>query len=87
LFPTPAPPETVTNCSDGGVLGMIPGLIGTLQALEIAKLILQVPEEFTLSKRMIFFDGLAMKFRNVKLRPRNPKCEVCGDNPTITDVS
>ena len=74
LFPVPTPPGSVTNCSDGGVLGMVPGIIGNLEALEITKLLLEVPEEFTLSKRMIFFDGLAMKFRNVKIRGRNANC-------------
>ena len=77
----------MTNCSDGGVLGMVPGLIGQIQALEIVKIILGMSKEQVLSERMITFDGLSMKFRNIKIRGRQLKCEVCGDNPTITDVS
>eukprot|EP00095_Tigriopus_kingsejongensis_P007291 snap_masked-scaffold313_size211302-processed-gene-1.4 protein:Tk07291 transcript:snap_masked-scaffold313_size211302-processed-gene-1.4-mRNA-1 annotation:"adenylyltransferase and sulfurtransferase mocs3-like" len=68
LFPEPPPVETVTNCSDGGVLGVVPGLIGTLQALEAMKILAQLGE--VCSGRMLLFDGLAGTFRNIKLRPR-----------------
>lgn len=87
MFPVPPPPATVTNCSDGGVLGMVPGLIGNLQSIEIVKIIVGFSDDQILTKRMIFFDASSMKFRNVKLRDRNLKCEVCGENPTLTDVS
>lgn len=68
LFPTPPPPETVTNCSDGGVLGVIPGTIGVLQALEAIKVLAGLGD--VLSGRLLLFDGLAGTFRTVKLRPR-----------------
>ena len=58
----------MTNCSDGGVLGMVPGLIGQIQALEIVKIILGMGKDQVLSERMVTFDGLRMKFRNVKIR-------------------
>ena len=87
MFPLPPPAHTVMNCSDGGVLGMVPGLIGNLQSIEIVKIILGFSDEHILNRRMIFFDAATMKFRNVKLRDRNPSCVVCGDAPTLTDVS
>ena len=68
LFPTPPPPETVTNCSDGGVLGVVPGTIGVLQALEAIKVLANLGD--VLSGRLLLFDGLAGTFRTVKLRPR-----------------
>ena len=68
LFPTPPPPETVTNCSEGGVLGVIPGTIGVLQALEAIKVLADLGD--VLSGRLLLFDGLAGSFRTVKLRPR-----------------
>ena len=78
LYPKPPPAYAVTNCSDGGVVGMVPGIIGQMQAVEIVKMILGVDKENVLWRRMIFFDALAMKFRNVKLRDRNLKCVSCG---------
>jgi molybdopterin/thiamine biosynthesis adenylyltransferase len=87
MFPIPPPAHTVTNCADGGVLGVVPGIIGNLEALEIVKIILGFSEDNILTKRMIFFDAASMRFRNVKLRDRNPKCEVCGDEPTLTDTN
>jgi adenylyltransferase/sulfurtransferase len=78
LYPKPPPAAAVTNCSDGGVVGMVPGLIGQMQALEIVKIIIGQSKENILWRRMIFLDALAMKFRNVKLRERNPKCVACG---------
>lgn len=80
LYPKPPPANCVTNCSDGGVLGMVPGLIGQLQAVEIVKLVLGQPKENLLWRRMIFVDTLSMKFRNVKLREQNPNCVACGSN-------
>ncbi|CDW73808.1 molybdenum cofactor synthesis protein 3 [Stylonychia lemnae] len=87
MFPVPPPAHTVTNCADGGVLGVVPGIIGNLEALEIIKIILGFKDEQILTKRMIFFDAASMRFRNVKLRDRNPRCQVCGDEPSITDPS
>lgn len=78
LYPQPPPAVAVTNCSDGGVIGMVPGIIGQMQAVEIVKIILEMPIENILWKRMIFFDALQMKFRNVKLRGQNLKCVICG---------
>ena len=68
MFPTPPPPETVTNCSDGGVLGVVPGVIGVLEALEAIKVVTDVGQ--VLSGRMLLFDGLLGTFRVIKLRPR-----------------
>ena len=68
LYPNPPPAACVTNCSDGGVVGMVPGIIGQIQAVEIVKIILGQPKENILWRRMIFMDALNMKFRNVKLR-------------------
>ncbi|XP_025834798.1 adenylyltransferase and sulfurtransferase MOCS3 isoform X2 [Agrilus planipennis] len=82
LFPVPPPPQTVTSCGEGGVLGAIPGVIGVLQALEVIKILLDFPG--VLSGRLLIFDGSDTVFRNIKLRQRNPQCVVCGDNPVIT---
>ena len=87
MFPLPPPAHTVVNCSDGGVLGMVPGLIGNLQSIEIVKIILGFSDDQILNRRMIFFDAATMRFRNVKLRDRSPSCVVCGDQPSLTDVS
>ena len=138
MYPTPPPPHTVTNCSDGGVIGagmwslsdclkileciisslpplvvhtlaflspheLVPGMIGTLQALEVMKLAANIggnnlvsfccavfqlfhhpTSAETYSQKMLVFDGLLGITRTVKLRPRQPTCAVCGDNPTIT---
>ncbi|XP_013404551.1 adenylyltransferase and sulfurtransferase MOCS3 [Lingula anatina] len=84
LYPTPPPPETVTNCSDGGVLGVIPGIIGCLQALEAVKVICSLGN--TYSQRLLLFDGLEGTFRTIKLRPRQQSCVVCGDNPSVTKL-
>nr|CAD7607011.1 unnamed protein product [Timema genevievae] len=82
MFPTPPPPESVTNCGDGGVLGAVPGVIGVLQALEATKILLGVPG--ILSGRLLVFDAADSSFRSVYLRKRNELCCVCGDQPTIT---
>ena len=81
LFPEPPAPGTVPNCAEAGVLGVLPGVIGTLQATEALKLILGIGE--TLVGRLLHFDALKMKFREFNLR-RDPGCPVCGDAPTIT---
>lgn len=82
LFPVPPPPETVTNCGDGGVLGAVPGVIGVLQALETVKILLG--HQGVLAKRLLLFDGSDCSFRNVCLRDRNPSCSVCGNEPSVT---
>lgn len=80
LYPEPPPPGLVPSCAEGGVLGILPGLIGVIQATETIKLILGVGR--TLVGRLLLYDALAMSFRELKLR-RNPDCPVCGDRPTI----
>src|SRR5687768_4703029 len=80
LYPEPPPPGLVPSCAEGGVLGVLPGIIGVIQATESIKLILGVGEP--LIGRFLIFDALNMKFRELKLR-RDPECPVCGDNPTV----
>ncbi|MDO8506860.1 MAG: molybdopterin-synthase adenylyltransferase MoeB [Candidatus Limnocylindria bacterium] len=82
LFPTPPPPELAPSCAEAGVLGVLPGVIGTLQANEAIKLLLGIGEP--LIGRYLLFDALDTSFREVKLR-RDPACPVCGANPTITE--
>ncbi|NXP68777.1 MOCS3 sulfurtransferase, partial [Chloropsis cyanopogon] len=82
LFPEPPPPDTVTNCADGGVLGVVTGIIGCLQALEVLKIASGMGSSF--SGHMLMFDALEGRFRNIKLRPRKADCAVCGDNPSVT---
>jgi adenylyltransferase/sulfurtransferase len=82
LFPEPPPPGSVPNCAQAGVLGVLPGIVGTIQANEAIKLILGVGE--ALVGRLLYFDALKMKFREFNLR-RDPQCPVCGDSPTITE--
>ena len=81
LFPDPPPPESVPNCAQAGVLGVLPGIIGMIQAIEAIKLILGKGEP--LIGRLLHFDALKMKFREFNVR-RDPQCPVCGDQPTIT---
>ncbi|XP_060524211.1 adenylyltransferase and sulfurtransferase MOCS3 isoform X2 [Cylas formicarius] len=81
IFPVPPPPRAVKSCGDGGVLGPVPGVIGILQALEALKII--VNSSGVLYGRLLLFDGSSGTFRNIKLRPRNVKCEICGDTPSI----
>ena len=83
MFPEPPPPGMVPSCAEGGVLGVLPGVIGVIQAIEAIKLIIGIGEPLT--GRLVHFDALKLKFREFKLR-RDPKCPVCGDNPTITDL-
>ena len=80
LFPEPPPPDSVPNCAQAGVLGVLPGIIGMLQAIEAIKLIVGVGE--SLIGRLLHFDALKMKFRELNLR-RDVQCPVCGENPTI----
>lgn len=84
LFPKPPPPETVTRCSDGGVLGAVPGVIGCLQALEAVKLV--TGKGNPLSGRLLLYSAMDAQFRTVKLRSRNAACVVCGDAPSITEL-
>jgi sulfur-carrier protein adenylyltransferase/sulfurtransferase len=81
LYPEPPPPGLVPSCAEGGVLGVLPGIIGTIQATEAIKLILGVGT--TLAGRLLLLDALSMEFRTMKLR-RDPACPVCGDHPTVT---
>lgn len=83
LFPTPPPPGEVPSCAEAGVLGMLPGLVGSIQATETVKLILGVGEP--LAGRLLLIDALDMDIRTVKLR-RDPKCPLCGDNPSVTEL-
>jgi molybdopterin/thiamine biosynthesis adenylyltransferase/rhodanese-related sulfurtransferase len=82
LFPTPPPPELAPSCAEGGVLGVLPGIVGSLQANETLKLALGIGEP--LIGRLLLFDALETRFDEMLLR-RNPDCPVCGDNPTITE--
>lgn len=84
IHPKPPPPETVTNCSDGGVLGAVPGVIGCLQALEAIKIVTNVGT--SLSQKLLLFDGLRGTFLTVKLRGMKSTCEVCGEAPSIRQL-
>jgi len=80
LYPEPPPPGLVPSCAEGGVLGVLPGIVGTIQAAETLKLILGKGDP--LVGRLLLFDALGMKFRELKLR-KNPECPVCGEHPTL----
>ena len=82
LFPQPPPPDLAPSCAEGGVLGVLPGVIGSIQASEALKLALGIGEP--LVGRLLLYDALAGEFTEMKLR-RDPACPVCGDSPTITD--
>ena len=82
-FPDPPPPGMVPTCNEVGVLGAVPGVIGVIQATEVIKLILGIGD--TLAGRMLYYDSLALSFREAGLK-RNPHCPVCGDNPGITQL-
>ena len=82
LFREPPPPGLVPSCAEAGVLGVLPGIIGSIQAAEVIKVILGIGT--SLSGRLLLFDSLAMRFREMALRP-NSTCPVCGDRPTITE--
>jgi molybdopterin/thiamine biosynthesis adenylyltransferase/rhodanese-related sulfurtransferase len=83
MFPEPPPPGMVPSCAEGGVLGVLPGMIGVMQAIEAVKLIVGIGEP--LIGRLLHFDALKMKFREFKLR-RDPKCPVCSEHPTVTEL-
>ena len=83
LYPEPPPPGLVPSCAEGGVLGVLPGIVGSIQAMETIKLILGAGEP--LVGRLLLFDALAMRFRELKLK-RNPECPICGDHRTITKL-
>jgi len=83
LYPEPPPPGLVPSCAEGGVLGVLPGIVGSIQAMETIKLILGSGEP--LVGRLLLFDALAMRFRELKLR-KNKECPVCGDHPTVTKL-
>jgi len=83
LYPEPPPPGLVPSCAEGGVLGILPGLVGVIQATEVIKLILGKGQ--LLAGRLLLVDALNMRFRELKLR-KNPECPVCGLNPTVTEL-
>jgi molybdopterin/thiamine biosynthesis adenylyltransferase/rhodanese-related sulfurtransferase len=81
-YPSPPPPEEAPSCAEAGVLGVLPGIVGTLQATEVIKLITGAGDPLT--GRLLHIDALAMKFREFRI-PRDPQCPVCGENPSITE--
>jgi adenylyltransferase/sulfurtransferase len=83
LYPEPPPPGLVPSCAEGGVLGVLPGIVGSIQAMETIKLILHRGD--SLAGRLLLFDALAMKFRELKLR-KNPNCPMCGEHRTINKL-
>jgi sulfur-carrier protein adenylyltransferase/sulfurtransferase len=83
LYAEPPPPELVPSCAEGGVLGVLPGIIGSLQALETIKLIIGIGE--TLIGRLLLFDGRRMQFRELTLQ-KDPDCPVCGEHPSVTEL-
>jgi len=83
LFAEPPPPDLVPNCAEGGVLGVLPGIVGCIQAAEAVKLVLGAGEP--LVGRLLIFDALRMTFREMRLR-RDPECPACGENPTVSEL-
>lgn len=83
IFPTPPPPSCVGSCDTAGVLGPVPGIIGTLQALEALKLLARVKNTSVLESKLLLFDAADTSFRTVKLRSRVNTCAVCGENPSV----
>ena len=83
LYPEPPPPGEVPSCAEGGVLGVLPGIVGMIQATEVVKLILG--KGSSLVGRMVLYDAMEMKFRELRLR-RNAECPVCGDSPTVKEL-
>jgi molybdopterin/thiamine biosynthesis adenylyltransferase/rhodanese-related sulfurtransferase len=83
MFPEPPPPGLVPSCAEGGVLGILPGVVGTLQATEAIKLILGIGEP--LVGRFLLFDALKLRFRELKVR-KDPDCPVCGESPTVREL-
>ncbi|XP_031702814.1 adenylyltransferase and sulfurtransferase MOCS3 [Anarrhichthys ocellatus] len=84
LYPVPPPPETVTNCSDGGVLGVVPGIIGCFQALEVLKI--ASGQGSSCGQQLVMFDAQDARFRSIKLRPKQASCAVCGEKPRVTQL-
>ncbi|XP_061599115.1 adenylyltransferase and sulfurtransferase MOCS3 [Cololabis saira] len=82
LYPVPPPPETVTNCSDGGVLGVVPGIMGCFQALEVLKI--ASGQGSSCGQQLLMFDAQDARFRSIKLRPKQAGCAACGENPSVT---
>jgi adenylyltransferase/sulfurtransferase len=83
LFPEPPPPGAVPSCQEAGVLGVLPGIVGTIQAAEAIKLVLGIGT--SLNGHLLLFDALDMSFQKVRLR-HNPNCAICGDEPTIKEL-
>ena len=83
IFPAPPPPGEVPSCAEAGVIGALPGLVGSIQALETIKIILGVGE--SLSGRMLLIEALSMEFREIKVR-KNPNCKLCGENPEVKEL-
>ncbi|XP_033174036.1 adenylyltransferase and sulfurtransferase MOCS3 [Drosophila mauritiana] len=84
IFPVPPPPEAVTNCGDGGVLGAVTGTIGAMQALEAIKVIVGIGD--VLAGRLLIFDGSSCVFRNIRIRSKRPNCHMCSAQPLITEL-
>ena len=84
LFPAPPPPEVAQTCGEAGVLGALAGVVGSLQAVEVVKELLAIGEG--LSGRLLLYDALAVEFRKIKI-PRDPNCPLCGEKPSITELS
>ncbi|XP_037356332.1 adenylyltransferase and sulfurtransferase MOCS3 [Talpa occidentalis] len=84
VFPQPPPAETVTNCADGGVLGVVTGVLGCLQALEVLKIAAGLGPSY--SGSLLLFDALRGQFRSIRLRSRRPDCAACGEQPTVTHL-
>jgi adenylyltransferase/sulfurtransferase len=83
LYPSPPPPGMVPSCAEAGVIGVLPGIVGSLQAVETIKVILGLGQPMV--NRLLIFDALAMEFCEVRLR-RDPQCPLCGEAPTITEL-
>ncbi|KAM9842460.1 adenylyltransferase and sulfurtransferase MOCS3 [Aulostomus maculatus] len=84
LYPLPPPPETVTNCSDGGVLGVVPGIMGCFQALEVLKI--ASGQGSSCGQQLVLFDAHSARFRSIRLRPKQAGCAVCGEKPSVTQL-
>jgi adenylyltransferase/sulfurtransferase len=83
MYPDPPPPGEVPNCSEAGVIGALPGLVGSIQALEVIKILLEIGE--TLTSRLLMIDALSMEFTELKVR-KDPTCKLCGENPEVTEL-
>ncbi len=83
IFPTPPPPESIPTCAQAGVIGVLPGVMGSIQATEAIKFLIGVGE--LLTGRLLIYDAEGMEFRNVPVR-KNPRCPVCGENPSIVEL-